>query len=226
MKIFEYLVCILPLIIITNAEEICDSNYPEYDSCLANAEGFSADWFKHNIPTWKKHLAKYVNKPNLKFLEIGTYEGKSALWLFENVLTHPTSNLTCIDPWNEWGNDKGETIFARFKNNLKKYLEKINIVRDYSYIALRKYEPVPTFDLIYIDGCHTAACAYIDIILSFPLLKPGGIVIFDDYWWEMSRPDHDRPQLAVDTFRKIFASKIDVLHIGYQVIVKKKEEKK
>jgi predicted O-methyltransferase YrrM len=223
MKILVYLVFTLPLIMTTYDGSLCNSKNPDYESCLAKEEGFTYDWFTYNIHIWKKHLAKFVNKPNLNFLEIGTHEGRSAIWLIENVLTHATSNITCIDPWIEWKNANGEIIFTRFSNNIKSYLEKINIVRDFSTNALRKYQPVPTFDVIYIDGCHTAPCAFEDIIMSFPLLKPGGVLIIDDYMWGIHLPLHERPQLAVDSFMKIFKTKIDVLHKDYQVIIKKKE---
>jgi predicted O-methyltransferase YrrM len=216
MKILVYLLCILPSIIITNSQELCDSKNPDYDSCINKEEGFTTDWFTQNIPIWKEHLAQFVNKPNLKFLEIGSFEGRSAIWLLENVLTHPTSNLTCIDHWVR------EMIFRRFRNNIKKYLEKTNIVHDYSSNALRKYEPVPTFDFIYIDGGHSAPCVIEDMILSFPLLKPGGVFILDDYKWRTDLAEDERPELAVDSFIKIYTKKIDVLHKGYQIIIKKK----
>jgi predicted O-methyltransferase YrrM len=224
MKTFLYLLCILSSIIITNTKEVCNSNNTDQDSCLTKEEGFIHDWFSKNIPNWKKHLAQFANKENLNFLEIGTYEGKSALWLLENVLTHPTSRLTCIDPWVDYENDKGDNIFTRFSHNIKNHVEKTIIVRDYSSNALRKYEPVPTFDLIYVDGCHTALCAIEDMILSFPLLKPGGVFIFDDYGWRPHLAEHERPKLAADSFMKIFSTKINVLHKGYQVFIKKNDE--
>jgi hypothetical protein len=115
-------------------------------------------------------------------------------------------------------------IFTRFSNNVKKYLHKTNIVRDFSTKVLRKYEPVPTFEFIYIDGCHLAPCAIEDIILSFPLLKPGGVFIFDDYKWEPEREQDKTPKLAADSFMKIYREMIDVLHIGYQVIIKRKAD--
>ena len=30
-------------------------------------------------------------------LEIGSFEGRSAIWLLENILTHSNSHLTCVD---------------------------------------------------------------------------------------------------------------------------------
>ena len=36
-------------------------------------------------------------------------------------------------------------------------------------------------DLIYIDGSHLAKDVLSDAILSWKLLKPSGVMIFDDY---------------------------------------------
>lgn len=30
-------------------------------------------------------------------LEIGSYEGRSAVWFLENILTHPTARIVCVD---------------------------------------------------------------------------------------------------------------------------------
>jgi predicted O-methyltransferase YrrM len=39
------------------------------------------------------------------------------------------------------------------------------------------------FDFIYIDGSHVAPDVLLDAAMSFALLKPGGILAFDDYDW-------------------------------------------
>jgi predicted O-methyltransferase YrrM len=185
------------------------------DDCLTIEEGYTRDYVKKHIENWKKYLAKYINKENLNFLEIGTYEGKSAVWFLENILTHPTSRITCIDGW--WS----ETFFKRFSYNIKNYVEKTNIVRSFSSNALRKYEPVPTFDVIYIDGGHRAPTVLEDMVLSFPLLKPGGLFLLDDYRLDPHLPAHERPQLAIDSFIEIYTGKIEVVFKEYQVYIKK-----
>ena len=223
MNILVSLLFILPLTSSTypHYKIICDSKNTDYDYCTTKDEGFTKDWFSINIPNWKKHLDQFANKTDLHFLEIGTHEGRSALWLLENVLTHPTSRLTCIDPWNDIKNYYGINVFTRFSNNVKNYVDKINIVKDYSSNALRKYDAVPIFDFIYVDGCHTAPCTIEDMVLSFPLLKPGGLMIIDDYEWRAKEAEHKRPQLAVDTFIEIYTEKINVVHKGLQVIIEK-----
>ena len=40
---------------------------------------------------------------------------------------------------------------------------------------------INNFDLIYIDASHYAPDVLSDAVLAFKLLKPGGILIFDDY---------------------------------------------
>ena len=43
--------------------------------------------------------------------------------------------------------------------------------------------PLESFDIIYIDGSHAVNDVLEDAVLSFRLLKPEGILIFDDYRW-------------------------------------------
>lgn len=68
------------------------------------------------------------------------------------------------------------------------------------------------FDLIYIDGSHEAPDVLSDATLSFPLLKVGGVMIFDDYLWRSARggPLHS-PKLAVDAFLNIYFHKMRIM---------------
>jgi hypothetical protein len=35
----------------------------------------------------------------VNFLELGSYEGRSTVWMLESLLTHPQSHITCVDPF-------------------------------------------------------------------------------------------------------------------------------
>ena len=74
-----------------------------YDRRMEHVEQFTHDWFSHNIPNWALWLADFKYKPGLRGLEIGSLEGRSAVWLLKNILTHETSSLDCCDlcesPW-------------------------------------------------------------------------------------------------------------------------------
>jgi predicted O-methyltransferase YrrM len=61
-------------------------------------------------------------------------------------------------------------------------------------------------------------------VLSLPLLKQGGLIIFDDYLWTCSKKDIDDPKPAIDAFIDLYADKIKVLFINQQVIIKKIEK--
>jgi predicted O-methyltransferase YrrM len=79
-----------------------------------------------------------------------------------------------------------------------------------------------TYDFIYIDGSHTAKDVLTDACMAWPLLKQRGIMVFDDYMWGESRDILHRPKIAIDTFTNIFAESLDIVHVGYQLVVRKK----
>jgi len=47
---------------------------------------FTKDWFDRAIPIWKKYVMPLINTvPNARWLEIGSFEGRSAIWTLENL---------------------------------------------------------------------------------------------------------------------------------------------
>ena len=48
---------------------------------------FTTDWFTNRIPLWEKILAPLKGKQGIHYLEIGVFEGRSAIWMLENILT-------------------------------------------------------------------------------------------------------------------------------------------
>ena len=77
------------------------------------------------------------------------------------------------------------------------------------------------FDIIYVDGDHTRAGTLMDSLMCWPILREGGVLIWDDYLWGQELPAADRPQEAVDWFLVQHAKNIEVLHRGYQIAVRK-----
>ena len=179
---------------------------------------FSVDWFSCYIHNWTHFLKELKDKPNLRFLEIGSYQGRSTVWLLENILTHDTSSITCIDTFEgsaehfEYHQNDLQTLFQVFSHNISKFKNKVNIIKNKSQIALKQINE--EYDFVYIDGDHTASSVIEDAILSFSLLKKGGIMIFDDYEWK-------DPKRAIDAFLSIYADKINILFISTQVYIEK-----
>lgn len=183
---------------------------------------FTSDWFSPNIAIWNKILDQYKDKDNLKFLEIGSYEGRSAVWLMENILTNKSSTLVCIDTFEgsiEHTEKQKENIEEKFLYNTQKFKNKIIKVKGKSQERLRQFDPIVSqFDCIYIDGDHMATSVLEDIILSFPLLKKNGILILDDYGIDKKL---ESPQIAINAFLNIYQNNIKILHKGWQIILKK-----
>jgi predicted O-methyltransferase YrrM len=185
---------------------------------------FTEDWFSGNIGVWTEALHDFKGKAGVSMLEIGSFQGRSAVWLLENVLTHATARLDCVDTFEgsvEHTSGQKSNMLDLFTHNVGRFGEKVRVLRGESQYVLRRLAPGPSYDMIYVDGDHHACAVLEDAILAFRLLKPGGLMIFDDYQWKMELPDLERPALGVDAFLTVFADKVKVLYSGYQVIVKK-----
>jgi predicted O-methyltransferase YrrM len=167
--------------------------------------------------TWEKSLAPYKGKPNVRYLEIGLFEGRSALWQLENILTHPTAHLTGIDLFRDPRYSRYSNYKEVFYSNLKAsgFEGKAEIVEGFSQVELRKL-PLESFDIIYVDGSHASRDVLEDAILSWRLLKDGGILIFDDYNL------HNGMKRTLDTFFSFFADDFEPVHVDWQVILRKK----
>jgi predicted O-methyltransferase YrrM len=202
---------------------------------MSNNYKFTVDWFSFNIPVWKQCLDHMKNKPDLMFLEVGSFEGRSATWLLENILTHKTSKMVCVDTFDgsvEHIDDPElnkllPTLYDTFCHNISSFADQVIIKRGKSQEILKHMDQL--FDFIYIDGDHTAVAVLEDAVLSFALLKPGGILIFDDYMWGVDLADKNKrnpniPKNAIDTFLMIYADKLDILYIDNQAIISKKLE--
>lgn len=187
---------------------------------------FTSDWFSHNIHTWSQILTHFKDLP-VTFLEIGSYEGRSATWLLDNILTHPDSRLYCCDPFSGSSEHSGsntiDTIYDRFSKNIEKHKDKVIICKGYSYNVLKSPELINlNFDFIYIDGDHYPNTVLEDAVLAFRLLKYGGIIIFDDYEWNNGFSKDHSPKKGIDAFVDGYENLIEVIHKGYQVSIRKR----
>ena len=183
---------------------------------------FTHDWGSKNFPVWKTILEKLAGKPNLLFLEIGCYEGLATLWLLENILTQPTSAILVMDTFAgsmEMENIAVGSMERTFRRNIARYRKQVRIKKGVSQVLLRGLKA--EFDFVYIDGSHQAADVLEDAVLSFRLLKPGGILIFDDYLWRNYPQPQLNPALGIDSFLAGFAGRYNLLHKNYQVAIKK-----
>jgi hypothetical protein len=176
---------------------------------------FSSDWFTYHIPVWEQFLTEFKDKADVRYLEIGVFEGRSAVWMLENILTHPSARLTAIDIFPD-------DLLDRFAGNIEKsgFRDKVEIFKGKSQEKLREL-PLTSYDLIYIDGSHHAKHVFLDTALSWDLLKDGGLLIFDDYLPNTELPSDLSPNGPIDIFLMAFGDEIELLHREYQIVIRK-----
>jgi tetratricopeptide (TPR) repeat protein len=189
---------------------------------------FSQDWFSRNLTIWQENLIHLRGKPDLNILEIGSWEGRSTCWLLTNILTHPSSRITCIDTFEGGGgteleaHDSKTSIEAKFDFNiaLTKSAAQVTKIVKKSRTALREL-PFNSFDIIYIDGSHLACDVLEDTLLSWGLLKIEGLIIFDDYDHIFRELPNQNTKIGIDAFLTSFCHKIQLIHQAHQIIIKK-----
>lgn len=215
-----------------------DPNFPQiqlqlsrvnyYLQSIPKGYRFSGDWFGRNVHIWETHLLPFANRPDFKVLEIGSWEGRSTCWLLENLLTHPSSQITCVDTFaggggtDFSGNDNRDTVESRFDFNVAQTGSPAEIIKKIgtSREVLRSL-PLNTYDMVYIDGSHVACDALEDACLSWGLIKVGAIIIFDDYDFHFANSPEDDTHVGIDAFMTAFSGKLRLIHQSYQVILEK-----
>jgi predicted O-methyltransferase YrrM len=221
---------------------------------------FTKDWFNWAPEVWKQLTPMLPERKS--FLEIGSFEGRSTVWIVENMM-NPGDWIDCVDTW-QGGEEHAEedmgSVEERFDHNIDVVLGGAEVEeRDAEYkfpypVHTRYASPAPTegqrkrvykykctstqylgsklagcidnenlFDFIYIDGSHIARDVMADACMAWPLLKPKGLMVFDDYLWTPNARDIlHRPKAAIDAFTNLFAEEVDIVHVGYQLVVRKK----
>ena len=162
-----------------------------------------------------------------RIVEIGIYEGASSCFWSDFYMSHPESRLISIDPFT--GSDEHHAkpenypelaqIELTARGNIAKSdnAAKIEIVKGCSWDVFpelnRRFGGEAWIDVLYIDGAHDSASVARDTTLYVPMVKEGGIVIFDDY----GHPDVRR---GVDGALNAFASMELAIYSGWQLICK------
>jgi predicted O-methyltransferase YrrM len=184
---------------------------------------FSQDWFSRSIPAWQFILSRMIQKtPHLRILEVGVFEGRSTCWLLENFCKTPEFTIVAIDTFQggiEHKNMEIGGLREQFQKNIESIRSpaKVDVRVGFSLdqLCCLVAENTPQFDFISVDASHQAADVLGDAVLAFQLLKPGGVIAFDDYIWSPMRPGTENPLLlpkvAIDAFTTIYSQKLRIL---------------
>ena len=184
---------------------------------------FSQDWFSNHIPSWEKIVSRV--RP-LRIIEIGCYEGRATCYLIQRCSEFGPLWLCCIDTWSgstDLSPSQMVGVEERFDRNVALAISKVDTPINYRKLKQPSSSALiqllstgeKRFDLVYIDGSHTAPDVLLDAVLAFRLLRIGGIMIMDDYLWTMEPQRSvdllNTPKLAIDAFTSIYLRKLRIL---------------
>ena len=201
---------------------------------------FTTDWFDRAAkPVWNKMLPRF----NLKrILEIGSFEGASACYLVDMLKDGKGGEIHCVDTWTGGVEHLPGGQAPADMSDVKRTFERntalaiaaagahveliVHVGTSASVLSGLVDSKAEYFDMIYIDGSHQAPDVLCDAVLSYLLLKKGGLLIFDDYLWSeqlQSGVDPIRsPKIAIDAFTTINCRKMKLLSAPlYQVFLQK-----
>jgi predicted O-methyltransferase YrrM len=187
---------------------------------------FTFDWVAPHASAWESDLAHLKGKPNIRGLEIGCFEGQSACWWLDNILTDPTSRLTCVDPFAIPMDSTLLRYFERyFDHNVAASGagERVAKLVGSSQVILRTLPPAH-FDFVYVDGSHRVGDVLQDAVLAWTVLRPGGTAMFDDYDLvdDVAEGLFARaPGRALDAFVAILGGSATIMRRDWQLILRK-----
>jgi predicted O-methyltransferase YrrM len=195
---------------------------------------FTTDWFHWAPEVWDQLIPLMPSRKD--FLEIGSYEGRSTTWIVENMMEEEGGHIVCIDTWE--GGEEHKAAANDMSEVEKNFDHNMGLLRaSHPKAVIGKYVGLSTnnlggligdedgwlehFDFIYIDGSHITKDVLTDACMAWPLLKKGGLMVFDDYTWGPPRDALHRPKIAIDAFTNIFGEELEMIHMGYQLVVRK-----
>ena len=176
---------------------------------------FTTDWVTPREEWWREIVAPFAGRP-IRMLEVGFYEGRSAKWWLENLLTHPDSRLVCVDRWPEKGAANRACIAADPAHSAKFQFHAEDAIQ-FASRALGNGAR-ECYDVIYSDFSKEAADIATLFGVAWRLLKPGGLYLFDDYRWEWS-PDSGAvkparpPKDGIDAMVRLHEHEIGRAHV-------------
>lgn len=182
------------------------------------------NWFAGTAQSnFAQYLDEYKGK-DVSFLQLGAYTGDASVWLAENILTSIDSTLTDVDTWE--GSDEEVHHTFDWDNILSVYSEKTMPYQNiFMFIGTTDRffaTNDETFDFVYVDADHTAEAVYTDGVNAWNVLKPGGILAFDDYLWGEGLDNQElAPKPGIDRFLDEHDGKYGLLHKGAQVWIRK-----
>ena len=177
------------------------------------------NWFETQAHFFERH----VPQDALNVLQIGAYTGDATQWLLNNRLV---INLDDVDTWGGSDENAHHSIdFSEVESVWDSRFGYLNNVHKHKMTSdeffFKNLPETKKYNFIYIDGDHTATQTALDGLNAFRMLSVGGVIAFDDYWWNDNPSEFLRPKRGVEAFMSVCEGHYEVIEIGYQAWFKK-----
>tara|TARA_X000000368_G_C23052120_1_gene721936 strand:+ start:3189 stop:3824 length:636 start_codon:yes stop_codon:yes gene_type:complete len=165
-------------------KQINFENYDEYKAYFIEEDKIS-NW---DPSAFSKIIEENLdNKENLHLVEIGVARGATAKYTID-YLNKKILKYSGVDPYQpNYDRSDGFSYYnQKMMDNLYKFVNdkindpRFNLIRKKSNKAYLDFED-NSIDAIYIDGDHTYRGVIKDIKYWAPKVKPGGLIVGDDY---------------------------------------------
>jgi predicted O-methyltransferase YrrM len=184
---------------------------------------FTNSWFQIHAKYWSKifNFLKWNSSEEKVIVEIGSFEGQSTCWILNNLVENPSSRVYCLDTFTGSAEHKDsnypwDMLFETFQHNISvtgKAEHVYPLIGDSKYNLSHLVSENVVSDFVYVDGSHECKDVLADAVLAWMILKPGGLLIFDDYLWWNQKPSLG-PKFAIDCFVNFYREEIDFLDTG------------
>ena len=178
----------------------------------------SNDYFSMNAFNFYKSI--FNLKSTFHYLEIGSYEGNSAMFVARNF---PKAYVNCVDNWHSTEDYHGQDfkiVEDNFDYNVSdfKNIKKFKINSDEFFKKNSQ-----KFDVIYVDGYHRNDQVYKDCKNSWKFLNNNGVMICDDYFWNFYEKTENNPCFGINKFLNEIKNNFKILKVSNtQIYIKKK----
>ena len=184
---------------------------------------YTQDWFSYHEAHWLQHFGHLAGRTGLQAVEVGSYEGRSACWIVQHLLTGEGSRLVCVEPFQEHAEQEWN-----FDHNVRVSgcADKIVKLRGRSQQVL-PFLPEESVDFVYVDGSHMILDVLQDAVMCWRLLRSRGVLVFDDYEHTLF-PDSFGMSAgpAIRAFLSLLSGEYELLFKDWQVALRKGGEER
>jgi predicted O-methyltransferase YrrM len=176
------------------------------------------DYFSSHAYNFYYYLSKL--KSNFNYLEIGSYEGNSAIFIASQF---KDSKINCVDNWTSTEEYIDHISFSKVEENFNFNIEdfkNINKIKKSSDEFFKNNNEM--FDVVYVDGHHLGLQVFKDCNNAWKILNNDGYLICDDYIWKFYPNINENPCYAINKFLKNIDGSYNIKKVtNSQIFIKK-----